>query len=221
MKAKDLMSAPVITVAGDTSIRHACQIMMKHAVSGMPVVDDDGRVAGVITEGDLMDRLFAPTETPAPADLARDYLTREGWKVADVMTRNVVAASEETSIAEIAALMVNRGIKRVLVMRDGQLVGIVSRADLLRAMLAGRKSPVRSDKEGFRLAIATRIREDAGLPNVEVLIENGLVHLRGAVGSKVERDAAQAAAETVLGPLAVANDLRVVSPRDLPGAKAT
>jgi CBS domain-containing protein len=221
MKASDLMTAPVVTVTGNTSIRHACQMMINHAVSGMPVVDDDGQVIGVLTEGDLMNRLCSLPPGTSSASAAQDYLKREGWKVSDVMTRGIVATGEDAPIGEIAALMVGRGIKRVLVMREGKLVGVVSRADLLRAMMAEKRGSVRADRDGLRLAISTRIREDAGLRDIEVAIENGVVHLRGTVGSDVERNAAQAAAESVLGPLAIINDLRVMTSRDAPNAPAT
>jgi CBS domain-containing protein len=209
MKAGDVMTSPVLTVGKDTSVRHACQIMMDHRISGLPVVDDERRVVGVITEGDLLRRLQSKTPPQSAESGARDYLKRDSWKVGDVMSDRVVATDEGATLSEIAALLAEHGIKRVLVMRDGSLAGIVSRADLLHAIASQTRNEIRADGEAIRLAVSTRIREDVGVGGVDVTVQDGMVHLWGNVGSDYQRDAAEAAAENVGGALTVANHLRV------------
>ncbi|TIP81168.1 MAG: CBS domain-containing protein, partial [Mesorhizobium sp.] len=137
MRAKDVMTAKIVTVSPDHSVRHAARIMLDHRISGMPVVDDDGRLAGIVSEGDFLRRseLGAPALSPGEA---RSYVKGHSWKVADLMTSDVVVADEETPIERTAALMQEHGIKRIPVMKGQRLVGIVSRADLLRVVVAAK-----------------------------------------------------------------------------------
>jgi CBS domain-containing protein len=126
--------------------------MLDHGVSGLPVVDDEGRLVGMITEGDLFRRCEIGTE-PNPllrsagaepnSDIGRQFRKSHGEHVADAMTRDVVRVSVDTPLATVAALLELKQIKRVPVMHDGKIIGIVSRADLLRALV--RAADTRSD----------------------------------------------------------------------------
>ncbi len=215
MRAKDIMTVDVLTVTPETAVKHASQIMLDRSISGLPVLDDEETVVGMITEGDLMRRfeLTARQRSPdsAPEVSARGYLKGQGWKVGDAMTREVVAIDEETPIGQIAALFEERGIKRVPVLRQGRLVGIVSRADLLHGLATAESAQSAVGDESIRLATLTRLRDDAGIRDLAVTVKDGIVHLWGSVGSEAERAAATAVAENVRGAGGVESHLRIVS----------
>src|SRR5262245_127421 len=138
MKVKDVMATTVVTVSPDNSVKHAAGIMLDKHVSGLPVVDDQGTLVGLISEGDLLRRselglrIIARSEQSASEEeRARAYVKSHGWKVADVMSCNLVTIDEEADLSHVATLMAENGVKRLPVIRNGRLVGIVSRADLL------------------------------------------------------------------------------------------
>jgi CBS domain-containing protein len=209
MKAKDVMTVDVVRVSPDHSVRHAAGIMLDHRISGLPVIDDAGRVVGIITEGDLMRRSELGAQALAPIDRqfnteenhAGAYVKSHSWKVADVMTPDPVTVDEETPLPRIAALMAERGIKRVPVMRGQHLVGIVSRADLLRALITAKVDATAPGDDAIRRGILTRLREDAGIngDQLTLAVADGLVHVSGAVSSQSERDAVRVVAEGVRG----------------------
>jgi CBS domain-containing protein len=144
MKVREVMSSPVVFVTPDTSVLAAGELMLQHHISGLPVVDAAGSVVGVVTERDFLrppgvggdqDRLrwFEALAKRSPGPEQSD--PRFTRKIGDLMTRNPVTVVEDTSVEEVLQLMEGRQIKRVPVLRDGRLVGIVSRADLLRALM--------------------------------------------------------------------------------------
>jgi CBS domain-containing protein len=209
MQAKDVMTANVVSVSPEHSVRHAARIMLDHRISGLPVIDDDGRVVGILTEGDLMRRSELGVQALAPVDRqsgteesnAGAYVKSHSWKVADVMTSDPVKVDEETPLPRIAALMVERGIKRVPVMRGEHLVGIVSRAELLRVVITARSDATAPGDDAIRRSILTRLREDAGInvDELDLTVADGLVHVSGAVSSQSERDAVRVVSEGVRG----------------------
>ncbi len=208
MLAKDVMTTKIVKVSPDNSVRHACNIMLDNHVSGIPVVDDDGHLLGIISEGDLIRRTelgggaFAPTDTAMPAEARADaYVKRTSWKVSDTMTRDPVTIDEETSLTRVAQLMQDHGIKRVPVVRAGELIGIVGRADLLRAILAANQDETASGDEGIQRSIVTRLGENTGLEGlgVKVTVADGTVHLWGNVETAECRRAARVVAESVRG----------------------
>jgi CBS domain-containing protein len=218
MRAKDIMTTKVATVSLGSSIRRAVQIMLEHGVSGLPVIDD-ARLVGIISEGDLLRRSELGSSEYAAAIRAasaekqdRDFVRAYGWNVADVMTTNVVTVGEDAPLGHVAALMEEHGIKRVPVMHNGRLVGIVSRADLLRAIATAKvddtavgDTAIRQDILA-RLCESTRVKEAA----LGVTVSDGIVHLWGIVNSDSERYAARVAAESVSGTKEVHDHLRVV-----------
>jgi CBS domain-containing protein len=209
MKAKDIMIMDVVSVSPDHSVRHAARMMLDHRISGLPVIDDARRVVGIITEGDLMRRSEFGARALAPIDRhfttaenrAGAYVKSHSWKVADVMTSDPVKVDEETALPRIAALMAERGIKRVPVMSGDHLVGIVSRAELLRVLITSKLDATAPGDDAIRLSILTRLREDAGVKGDELAltVADGLVHVSGAVLSQSERDAVRVVAEGVRG----------------------
>jgi CBS domain-containing protein len=212
------MTVDVLKVGPDASVTHAAQLMLDRKVSGLPVLDDEGTLVGMITEGDLMRRFelraAMPRQEASSADRAREYLKTRGWKVTDVMSRKVLTVDEEMPIGQIAALLEENGVKRAPVMRAGKLVGIVSRADLLRGLVAAKCQRAIVGDNALRLATMSRLSEDGGLSRLGVTVGEGVVHLWGYVGSEAERDAARAIAESVSGVVGVKNHIRVVAPFD-------
>jgi len=143
MKARDVMTRNVITIAPDASVLEALRLMLQYKISGLPVVDGSGSVLGIVTEGDFLRRAETGTERKRPrwleflvgsGLLARDYVRSHARRVHEVMTHDVETVTEEAQLGDIVTLMEKYRIKRVPVVRDGRVVGIVSRANLLRAL---------------------------------------------------------------------------------------
>jgi CBS domain-containing protein len=219
MRAKDIMTTNVATASSGNSVRRAVQIMLEHGVSGLPVIDDDARLVGIISEGDLLRRSELGSSEYAAAMRAasaeeqdRDFAKGYGGNVADVMTTNVVTVAEDAPLGRVAALMEEHGIKRVPVMRKGRLVGIVSRADLLRAIATAKLDDAVVEDTAIRQEILARLCEITGVDQIAlgVTVSDGIVHLWGIVDNESERDAARVAAEGVSGTKGVYDHLRVV-----------
>ncbi len=120
MIARDIMTIKVCTISPEASVQEVAQLLYQKRISGMPVVNVDGMIIGIITEADIISKA-----------------NREGLRVADIMSHEIIAVSEETPVSEIAMLLTERKIKRVPVLREGKLVGIVSRADIVHAVAQG------------------------------------------------------------------------------------
>ena len=143
MRAMDMMTSEVITVGEDAKVQEAAKLMAEHGISAVPVVDRDKRVVGMVSEGDLLHRAETGTERrrswwleimASTNQLAGEYVRSHSGSVKDVMKSDVISVTEETTVADIAILLETNRIKRVLVLRDDRLVGIVSRANLVRAL---------------------------------------------------------------------------------------
>jgi CBS domain-containing protein len=228
MNAADVMTGQPISVASDTSIVKAAQLMLDHHISGLPVIDDSGAVIGVVTEGDLLRRAETGTErrrSPwlqllvGPGRLAHDYVDMHARKVGEVMTTDIAAVAPQDPLEDVVALMEKRRIKRVPVLSGGRLVGIVSRADLVRALLksltqetAAARRP--ADDREIRESILAIIEKEPWGPrfSVDVTVENGVVGLHGTVTDDRERTALIVAAETVSGVKGVRDHIVWVEP---------
>lgn len=225
MQAMKVMTRTVVTVPADATVWAAADILLGARVSAAPVVDTDGRMLGIVSEADLMNRPEIGT-VPGRSWLqrlltdesvvARDYLRSYSHRVVDVMTRKVVSVEERTDLREVAALMQKHGIKRVPVVRDGKVVGVVSRANLLQGLLARepQKPEVAVEDETLRASVlAALAKEDWGNGVSNVVVENGVVNIWGNVASPAVREAVRVAAETVPGVQRVVNKV-VVLPRE-------
>jgi CBS-domain-containing membrane protein len=222
MRAADVMTADVVAVGPETSVEEIVRLLLQHRISAVPVIDHAGRLLGMVSEGDLL-----PRGEPAPAGrrpwwlamlsdsavLVRDAVKPHGHRAADVMTRGVVTVEEDTPIEEIARLLERREIKRVPVMREGRVVGIVSRADLVRA-LASRPpttgSGARPDSRAIRERVLGAMRAQpwwAGPGHTSVLVEDGVVHLWGAAPSPDARTSMRVIAGGIPGVRAVEDHL--------------
>jgi CBS domain-containing protein len=143
MQARDLMVSPVVTVQPSASVKEVAKLLLEQGISAVPVVDDQGKLVGVVSEGDLLHRPEIGSERRRSwwllgltdeETLAAEYVKAHAHKVADVMTRKVITAAPDASLHELATLMEANAIKRVPIVEDGRLVGIVSRANLVRAL---------------------------------------------------------------------------------------
>lgn len=221
MQAVDVMTTKVVTVDRDTSVREIAQLMLQCRISGVPVVDQDQHVLGIVSEGDLMRRPENETEQRSAwwlesilstRDKAQDYVKAHGRKASDVMTRDVVTVEEDTPLHEIARLLEQHRIKRVPVTREGRLVGVISRANLLHGLVAKHTeftSPNTPDDRTIRDMILKTLSKEAGISTgtVNVTVLDGAVQLWGIVDSADEKKAAQLAAESTPGVTAVENYL--------------
>lgn len=227
MRALDIMTTSVIKASPDMAISAAAKLLAEHRISGMPVVDTNGKVVGIVSDGDLLRRaeigagqrswlseLFSPPRNPAAGD-AKDHARVVG----DVMTQHVISVSENMPLKEIADILERRRIKRVPVMKNGQMVGIVSRSNLIRALasLGQPDEPFSVDDARLRDAIVSVMSGARwGLPAESVLVKDGVVHLWGVVGSEEEDRAIRVAAERVPGVKRVESHLeypRFVAPK--------
>lgn len=213
MKAKDVMTTTVITVRQEASVEDATALMLEHHVSALPVTDAAGKIVGLISEGDLMRRvrdedgkrrswwldLFGGAEQPA-----QDFVKIQSHRVTDVMTREVVSVDEETPVGAIARLLEKNRIKRVPVLRGGEPVGIVSRANLLHALSAVKEEAlpdISDDDRALRARIAEALAEvpGAAVNLINYTVEGGTVSVWGVADSDFEENAIRVAVENVPG----------------------
>jgi CBS domain-containing protein len=226
MKVSDIMTYPVITVTPETTVGEAAELMLEHRVSGLPVVNAAGAVVGIVTEGDLLRRAETGTERRrarwlefliAPGRLASEYAHANGRQVGEVMTDTVLSVGPDDPVTDLIELMERRRIKRVPVIDRGRLVGIVSRANLVRALLGNLPRAddlsVTSDNE-IRDRILAEIAKQSWGPraSVDVRVENGVVELRGAVTDDRERPALRVLAENMPGVKEVRDCIAWVEP---------
>jgi CBS domain-containing protein len=219
------MTSPVVSVGPETTVQEIAKILIERRVSGVPVLDQGERVVGIVSEGDLIRRVEGADErhrswwlrlfSDATTD-ATEYVKVHGRRAADVMTRDVVTVGEDMPLHEIAALLEARRIKRVPVVRDGRVLGIVSRANLLHGLAAGpadTPAPT-ADDEAIRARILTRIREEVrGMTQfVNVVVNQGVVDLWGTTDSPDVVQAVRVAAENTPGVREVRNHIGLLPP---------
>ncbi|MEI9987889.1 MAG: CBS domain-containing protein [Aliidongia sp.] len=212
MRAIDVMVRDVVTVHADTDMAEAIRLLSEHDVSALPVVDADGRLIGIISEADLLHRVELGTEKRRPwwleavtgaSTLAHDFAKSHGKKVGELMTPEVISVGEETPVSEIAALLERKRIKRVPITRDGKLVGIVSRSNLIQALASalGHGANTRDQDLDIREELLARLQgqswTDFGSRNI--IVSGGAVHLWGLISSESEREALIALAEGCAG----------------------
>ncbi len=220
MKVSDVMTKHVISISQETSVFVAIRLMLKHHISGLPVIDEHAKLVGILSEGDFLRRAEIETERKrslwldallGPADGAAAYVHSHGLAVREVMTPDPITVAEDTTLDEVVRLMETRGVKRLPVLRDGRVVGIVTRANLMRALLSiHRTAPQPSDDDA-----AIRERILAGITGqdwssgatVDVVVHRGMVDLWGSVSDSAQRDALKVLAENVSGVIKVEDHL--------------
>ena len=224
MKARDVMVSPVITVRPSASVKEVAKIFLERRISAVPVVDDQGKIVGIVSEGDLLHRSEADTQRQRPwwllaltrdDALAADYVKAHARKVSDVMATEVITAGPDTPLHEIASTLEKYAIKRVPIVKDGQLVGIVSRANLIQAVASDRKKlEISLSDTTIRDKLLAHLKSQrwahTGLLNATV--SDGVVDLWGISNSDTERKAIRVAAESMPGVVAV-NDHLIMRPQ--------
>ena len=223
MQAKDIMTTSVVTVGPDATVPEIAKLLLERRISAVPVIGEAGQLLGMVSEGDLMRRSENQTERhPSwwlrlledPEDKALAYIKSHGGHAQDVMSRNVISVREDAALEEIADQLEKHRIKRMPVLRDGKLLGIVSRADLLHGLVARQAAPATTAEDSEVRTNVQSALDKAGLQTtfVNVVVSGGVVHLWGVIDSDVEKQAAGVAAEDVSGVKGVENRLGVLPP---------
>ncbi|APX92301.1 hypothetical protein BWR19_04750 [Halomonas sp. 1513] len=221
MQAFDVMTHDVISVSVDTEVREIAGLLLEQRISAVPVVGAQDEVLGIVSEGDLMRRVETGTERRSSwwltnlfsgTQSAGEYVKSHGRKAGEIMTPNPVTVAEDTPLGEVAKLLEKHHIKRVPVVRDGRLVGIVSRANLLHGLAMAGVSQAQapsSDDRDIRAAIIKELKDNTNVmtDHLNVMVSGGEVQLWGLVESKQEKLAVQVAAENVSGVTRVENHL--------------
>lgn len=225
MKAKDVMSRNIISVAPDARVLEAARLMLQHHISGLPVIDGKGQLVGILSEGDFLRRQETRTQRRhsrwleflmGPGRTAAEYTHSHGSKVSEVMADEVRTVSEDTSLEAIVELMERYRIKRVPVLRGREVVGIVTRSNLMHAMVSlARSAPAAAkDDATIREKLLAEMEREKWAPvaMVNVVVRNGVVELWGTIVDERQRDALKVAAENISGVKAVKDHLVWVEP---------
>lgn len=243
MRASDVMSVNLVTIRSDATVRQAVGLMLERRLSGLPVVDADNDLVGIVTEGDLLHRTEIGTERRRPRWLefllgsgvmAEDYVAANARHVSEIMTRDVVTAASDAALPALVELMDRHRIKRIPIVQDRKLIGIVSRADLLRALKGALApdwpQPFRSDEDVLS-EIRAELDRTACIPkaSIEASVRDGIVELRGSITDQRERAAIRVAVANVRGVRAIHDHILwvdpltgifEVSPEDMDAARA-
>jgi CBS domain-containing protein len=229
MNARDVMTRNVVSVSPDTTVAELVNVLLTRNISGVPVIDADGTLVGVVTEGDLVRRAELGTERKrggwiafftATATMAEDYVKSHGTKVSDLMTPTVVAVPPDAPLSEVANLMEERHVRRVPVVEDGKVIGIVSRANLLRAWasLPAENTPVSADDATIRASLLNELAHQtwSRRPENSVVVTEGVVHLWGLAATEEEKRALELAAERTPGVKSVRDHIVVLAAEPYP-----
>jgi CBS domain-containing protein len=224
MRAHQIMTHKVISVRPDTPVADAANTMLHQHISGLPVVNEAGKLVGIISEGDFIRRAEIGTERKRGRWLkllvgsgraAIDYVHEQGRKVGEIMTPNPLTVAEDATLEEIVQVMEKSHIKRLPVLRGGQLVGIVTRANLLQAVadLARDVPDPTADDDHIRKRVFAAIEKNDWRPiALSITVRDGIVHLSGVIFDERSRQATIVAAENVSSVTKVHDHLCWVEP---------
>jgi len=211
MRAHQIMTRDVITVTPHTTIEEAAKIMLETHISGLPVMDDAGKLVGIVSESDFLRRSEIGTGRKRPAWLrfflgpgkaASEFVHERGRKVEDVMTQDPITVGEETPLEDLVRLMEKNDIKRLPVMSGRTLKGIVTRSNLLQAVasMAHEIPDPTADDDHIRDRITRAVNGTDWRPiGFEVTVRNGIAHLHGIITTDEARQATIVAAENTAG----------------------
>ena len=231
MNAGDVMTRPAATLRDDASLGDAIGLMLERDVSGMPAVDEFGRLVGMLTEGDLLHRVEVGTGAHHrsgwwdflrnPAADAGEYVRTHSRAVADVMSRNPVSVTEGIPLQDVVDLMEKKRIKRLPVLRDDEIVGIVSRSDLLRAVGSLLRSL--NAEAGSDTAMLGRLRAELkqqpwfAARDVSLSVKGSVITLVGTVRDERMHAAILVAAQNISGSAGIEDSIVVMNPGDALG----
>jgi CBS domain-containing protein len=228
MQARDIMTTHVVTVAANATVRDLADLLVQRGISAVPVVGTKGELVGIVSEGDLIRRTEIGTARTrswwlrlltGDSVLAEDFVKANARKVSDVMTRDIITVEPSASLGDVARLLERHSIKRVPVVHNRQLVGIISRANLLQAFATMETKPhleLSPTDSAIRERIMRRLENEpwAHTSLLNILVNDGIVDLWGIVHTMVEKDAVRVAAESTEGVRAVRDNL-VLRPVEL------
>lgn len=231
MKAHDVMTSPAICVAENAGVDELSRVLVRMKISGVPVVNSKDEIVGMVSEADLLHHEYVGVNAPrkrsrwaelflAPPDRAAEFIKNHGRTVAEVMVTEVVTVTPDTPLPEIATVMEKNGIKRVPVVEDRKVVGIVSRENLIRE-ISGRRIavPVNDNDATLRDRVHHALGETgARVPYLNIFVDKGEVVINGLAESDTERRALMLAAESVQGVKKVTDNLRL--PTEIPAGYA-
>jgi CBS domain-containing protein len=223
MQVKDVMTRNVISVQSDDQVLKAARLMLQNRISGLPVIDKDGELVGIVTEGDFLRRSEIGTQRRrskwlefivCPGKLAEDYVHASGRKVEEIMTPDPCVVGEDDPLEKVVELMERRRVKRLPVVRAGRMVGIVSRANLMHALasLARDVAPPAGPDWAIRNQILTALGNQHWAPNVNVVVKNGVAEVWGCITDDRERQGIIVAVENVAGVKQVHDHMVWVEP---------
>ncbi|WSH65128.1 CBS domain-containing protein [Rhizobium ruizarguesonis] len=224
MLVQAIMTSAPITVTASSSVAEAAKLMLDNKISGLPVVDASGALVGIVSEGDFLRRSELNTERKrswlldwltSPGKIADEYVRAHGRRVEEVMTVPVSAIAPTASISDAVRLMERQDIKRLPVVADGRLVGIVARSDLLRAL--SQALPIAAVSAGdaeIQAAIDAELARQSWSRNgfIHCRVANGVAELTGTIFDERERLAAKVAVENVPGVTSIRDQLVWVDP---------
>ena len=225
MIASEIMTPDVISTDPDATVLQAARYMLQHHISGLPVIDKTGKLVGILSEGDFLRRREIRTERKrsrwleflmGPGKMAAEYTHSHGSKVAEVMTTEVHTVKEDTPLEKIVELMERHRIKRVPVVHGNKVVGIVTRSNLMHAMVSLARTERKTLKEdaSIRQALLAEIEKEKWAPAsmINVVVHDGVVELWGTIVDERQREALKVATENVPGVKEVKDHLGWVDP---------
>ena len=224
MRAHQIMTREVITVTPDTTVTDAATKMLDNHISGLPVVNDAGKLVGIVSDGDFVRRSEIGTQRKrarwlqflvGPGKQATEFVRASGRRVEEVMTPDPITASEDATLESLVEMMEKNNIKRVPIVQFGRITGIVTRTNLLRAVaqLAREVPDPTADDDHIRDRVTRAIEQNDWRPlGLQVTVRDGVVHLHGIITDYRWRDAAVVAAENVSGVKQVHDHLCWVDP---------
>jgi CBS domain-containing protein len=224
MQVKDIMTRNVISVEANEPVLKAAQLMLQNRISGLPVIDKKGELVGIVTEGDFLRRSEIGTQRRrpkwlefivGPGRLADEYVHASGRKVEEIMTPDPFSVTENDSLETVVEVMERRRVKRLPVMRGGQMVGIVSRANLMHALASLARDDAHApagDDSAIRDRILTAFGKEQWAPRPNVVVKNGVAELWGVITDDRERRGLIVATENVAGVKKVHDHLVWVEP---------
>jgi CBS domain-containing protein len=225
MRAEDVMTREVIAIDPNATVLEAARVMLQHHISGLPVIDKEGKLVGVLSEGDFLRRRETKTERRrsrwleflmGPGRMAAEYSHSHGSKVSEVMTSEVQTVSETAPLEDIVELMERKRIKRVPVLCGGQVVGIITRSNLMHAMvsMARAAAPAAADDAAIRKQLLAEMDKQEWAPaaTTNVVVHDGVVELWGLIVDERQREALKVAAENIPGVKAVKDHLVWIEP---------
>jgi CBS domain-containing protein len=225
MKAAEIMSRDVLTVNTESTVLEAARTLLRHHVSGLPVIDGNGKLVGVLTEGDLLRRAETHTERQrsrwlelllGPGRAAAAYTAAHARKVGEVMTDEVISIAPDTNLDEAVGLMERHQIKRLPVVANGKLVGIVSRADFMHALIAeaDKEAATPLSDEEIAMRVQSELDRHSWAPRASVrfAVKDGTIELTGSITDERERAALRVMCENIGGVKGVVDRLVWVDP---------